>query len=86
MSTKAVAKAGKNEVAVFDAAMFEADAGRGMENMGQEDLALPFLKVLSGNDPVLDENEEARKGDIYNTVTGALFKGKAGIRVVPCAY
>jgi len=86
MSTKAVAKAGKNEVAAFDAAMFEADAGRGMENMGQEDLALPFLKVLSGNDPVLDENEEARKGDIYNTVTGALFKGKAGIRVVPCAY
>ena len=86
MSTKAVAKAGDKEVAVFDAAMFEADAGRGMENMGQEDLALPFLKVLSGNDPVLDENEEARKGDIYNTVTGALFKGKAGIRVVPCAY
>ncbi len=73
-------------MAVFDAAMFEADAGRGMENMGQEDLALPFLKVLSGNDPVLDENEEARKGDIYNTVTGALFKGKGGIRVVPCAY
>lgn len=86
MSTKAVAKAGSNEVAVFDAAVFEADAGRGMENMGQEDLALPFLKVLSGNDPVLDENEEARKGDIYNTVTGALFKGKTGIRVVPCAY
>jgi len=86
MSTKAVAKAGKTEIAVVDAAMFEADAGRGMENMGQEDLALPFLKVLSGNDPVLDENEAARKGDIYNTVTGAIFKGKEGIRVVPCAY
>jgi hypothetical protein len=86
MSTKTVAKAGNNEVAVFDAAMFEADAGRGMENMGQEDLALPFLKVLSGNDPVLDENETARKGDIYNTVTGAIFKGKDGVRVIPCAY
>jgi len=86
MSTKTVAKAGNNEVAVFDAAMFEADAGRGMENMGQEDLALPFLKVLSGNDPVLDENEMARKGDIYNTVTGAIFKGKDGVRVIPCAY
>lgn len=86
MSKNALAETGKNEVAVFDAAIFEADAGRGMENMGQEDLALPFLKVLSGNDPVLDENEAARKGDIYNTVTGALFKGKEGIRVVPCAY
>ena len=86
MSTKTVAKAGNNEVAVFDAAMFEADAGRGMENMGQEDLALPFLKVLSGNDPVLDENETARKGDIYNTVTGAIFKGNDGVRVIPCPY
>ena len=66
--------------------MFEADAGRGMENMGQEDLALPFLKVLSGNDPILDENEAARKGDIYNTVTGMVYKGKDGVRVIPCSY
>jgi len=65
MANKAVAKAGNTEVAVLDISMFEEDAGRGMENMGQDDLALPFLKVLSGNDPVLDENEEARKGDIY---------------------
>jgi hypothetical protein len=86
MADKAVTKAGKTEVAVFDTSIFEADAGRGMENMGQDDLALPFLKVLSGNDPVLDENEEARKGDIFNTVTGKIYKGKDGVRVVPCAY
>ena len=86
MANKAVAKAGNTEVAVLDISMFEEDAGRGMENMGQDDLALPFLKVLSGNDPVLDENEEARKGDIYNTVTGKIYKGKDGVRVVPCAY
>ena len=73
-------------VATLDPAMFEADAGKGMENMGQEDVALPFLKILSGNDPILDENEDARKGDIYNTVTGATYSGKTGIRVVPCAY
>lgn len=83
---KAVAKKEQTAVAAFDPSMFEADAGRGMENMGQEDMALPFLKVLSGNDPVLDENEEARKGDIYNTVTGECVKGKVGIRVIPCAY
>ena len=71
-----------NEIAVFDASLFEADAGKGMEGMGQDDLALPFLKVLSGNDPILDENEEARKGDIYNTVTGEVFKGKDGLRVI----
>ena len=84
---KAVANSGKNEVAVFDIASMEADAGAGMENMGTEDLALPFLKVLSGNDPVLDDEAvEARKGDIYNTVTGIAYKGKDGVRVVPCAY
>ena len=81
-----VAEQGTGELAVFDPSMFEADAGKGVENMGQEDLALPFLKVLSGNDPILDENETARKGDIYNTVTGMVYKGKEGIRVIPCAY
>tara|TARA_R110000796_G_scaffold22846_8_gene65828 strand:- start:9717 stop:10496 length:780 start_codon:yes stop_codon:yes gene_type:complete len=85
-TSKAVAEKNNSAVAIFDPAMFEADAGQGMENMGQEDLALPFLKVLSGNDPILDENEVARKGDIYNTVTGIAYKGKEGLRVVPCAY
>ena len=84
--TKALAEKQTNEIVEFDPSMFEADAGSGVENLGQDDVALPFLKVLSGNDPVLDENEEARKGDIYNTVTGMLTKGKEGIRVVPCAY
>ena len=85
-TAKAVAEKEENAVAVFDIGMFEEDAGKGMENMGQEDLALPFLKVLSGNDPVLDEHETARKGDIYNTVSGTIYKGKDGVRVIPCAY
>jgi hypothetical protein len=72
--------------AVMDPNLFEADAGLGMENLGQEDLALPFLKILSGLDPLLDQNEDARKGDIYNTVSGQVYKGKDGIKVVPCAY
>ena len=43
--------------------LFEADAGRGNENISQDDLATPFLKILSGNDPILDVHETARKGD-----------------------
>ena len=88
MATKSVAtkEDAPTDVAVFDASMFENDAGQGMDNMGQEDLALPFLKILSGLDPILDEREDARKGDIYNTVTGQVYKGKDGIRVIPCAY
>ena len=73
-------------VAEFDISIFEADAGQGMENMGQDDLALPFLKILGGNSPELDEHEAARKGDIYNTVTSVVYGGKEGIRVIPCAY
>ena len=85
-SEKSVGVKKSTEMAEFDPSMFEADAGQGVENMGQDDLALPFLKVLSGNDPVLDENEVARKGDIYNTVTSSIYKGKDGVRVIPCAY
>jgi len=86
MAKELVKKEKGGAVEAFDPSMFEADAGRGMEGMGQEDLALPFLKVLSGNDPVLDTHETARKGDIYNTVSGDVYTGKEGIRVVPCAY
>jgi hypothetical protein len=81
-----VAETKSAEVIPFDPTMFEADAGMGMENMGQEDLALPFLKILSGLDPLLDTHETARKGDIYNTVTGHVYTGKDGIKVIPCAY
>jgi hypothetical protein len=74
------------EIIQFDPSMFEADAGVGLENMSQDDLALPFLKILSGVSKELDDLEDARKGDIYNTVSGAVYKGKDGIKVIPVAY
>ena len=87
MAGKAVAKQKKTEVQEFDPSMYEQDAGVGNENMTQDDLALPFLKILSGLDPLLDDDTfDGRKGDIYNTVTGDVYKGKDGIRVIPCAY
>ena len=87
MASKSVAKTKKSEVQAFDPGMFEADAGSGNENMTREDLALPFLKILSGQDPLLDDDTfTGRKGDIYNSVTGDVYKGKEGIVVVPCAY
>ena len=86
MTTKAVAEKQDNAVALFDESMFEEDAGGGLQGIGSEDLALPFLKVLSRQDPALDELEDAKAGDILNTVTGKVYKGKDGIRVIPCAY
>jgi len=86
MATKQVAQKEDNAVALFDASMFEEDAGGGLEGISSEDLALPFLKVLSRQDPTLDELEDAKAGDIYNTVTGKVYKGKDGIRVIPAAF
>ena len=45
-TSKNVSGSKKNEVVEFDQSLFEADAGVGVD-MGQEDLALPFIKVLS---------------------------------------
>jgi len=85
----AVAKKSKTEIGNTGdlLTMFEGDSFAGLENLTQDDLALPFLKILSGLDPLLDDPDiDARKGDIYNTVTGQAYKGKDGIKVVPCAY
>ena len=83
--TPAKKKTNGSAVTVLDETMFEADAGKGLENIGAEDLALPFLKVLSRQDPVLDDLD-AKAGDIYNTVTNEVFSGKEGVLVVPCAF
>jgi hypothetical protein len=85
MGTKVAPKKETN-VVEFDISMMEADAGVGVANMGQDDLALPFLKILSGLDPLLDELEEAKRGDLYNTVSGQISKGKEGVSLIPCAY
>ena len=85
MTGKSVKKKSSTELSL-STDILEQDAGLGNQNMGQEDMALPFLKIISGLDPILDENETARKGDIINTVTGTIYKGKEGVRVIPCSY
>ena len=54
--------------------VFEADAGQGIANIKQEDLALPFLKVLGQLSPEVNKRdakhvEGAQPGMIINTVT-----------------
>lgn len=82
----AVAEQKTAEIVQFDPTMFEADAGVGLEDMGQDDLALPFLKILGGMSKELDDLEDARKGDILNSVSGMVYKGKDGINVIPVSY
>jgi len=78
----------ENAVAVN---MFEADADKGSQNMTQEDLALPFLKVLGQLSPEVNKRdgkyvEGAEPGMILNTVTNDIYDGSKGIEVLPVYY
>ena len=79
-------KEAKTEVSVMEPNMFAADAGVGVNDLGSEDLAIPFIKVLQKMSDELDDLENAKAGDIYNTVTKEVVKGGDGVRVINCAY
>ena len=71
--------------------MFEDDAAKGLGSIGQEDLALPFLKILGQLSPEVNKRdgkyvEGAEPGMIYNSVSGELYDGVKGINVIPCFY
>ena len=68
--------------------MFEADAAQGAQNISQEDLALPFLKILGQLSPEVNKRdgkyvEGAEPGKIINTVTNELYDN---IDIIPCHY
>ena len=87
MATKQVEKKKTNgKLAVMNEDMFAQDAGIGVTDLGSEDLAIPFLKILQKMSPELDDIASAKSGDIINTVTKDVIKGKEGGRVVNCAY
>ena len=77
--------------APLPANMFEDDAAKGLGAIGQEDLALPFLKILGQLSPEVNKRdgkyvEGAEPGMIYNSVSGDLYDGVKGIDVIPCFY
>ena len=68
--------------------LFEADANKGSQNIAQEDLALPFLKVLGQLSPEVNKRdgkyvEGAEPGKIINTVSNELYEH---INVLPVFY
>ena len=71
--------------------LFEEDAAKGLGKIGQEDLALPFLKILGQLSPEVNKRdgkyvEGAEPGMIFNSVSGDLYDGVKGIDVIPCFY
>lgn len=85
-STSGVPAVGNN----FDPLMMEQDAGAGLENIGINDIAIPFIMILQALSPQVKRGEQkidgAEEGDIFNTVTGEVSSGAEGIYVIPCAY
>jgi len=72
-------------------ALFGNDLQKGFENMTQEDMALPFVRILGQLSPQVTDGDakyiaSAKPGMIYNTVTSECFDGKEGIKVIPCYY
>ena len=68
--------------------LFEADANEGTQNISQQDLALPFLKILGQLSPEVNKRdgkyvEGAEPGKIINTVTNKLYDE---IEVIPVFY
>ena len=81
----------KATAGALSANLFEADANKGLGNIGHDDLALPFLKILGQLSPEVNKRDAkyikgAEPGMIFNSVTGELFDGEKGIQVVPCHY
>ena len=77
--------------APLPANMFEEDAAKGLGAIGQEDLALPFLKILGQLSPEVNKRdgkyvEGAEPGMIFNSVSGELYDGVKGIDVIPSFY
>ena len=80
-----IAKKADSSLALF------GDDAKGFENMTQDDLALPFVRILGQLSPQVTDGDAkyidgAKPGMIYNTVTSELYDGKKGIKVIPCYY
>jgi hypothetical protein len=84
-------KNGKKDLVVgnISADLIMSNAGKGLENITSEDITIPRLSIIQANSPQRKKKDEkyienADEGDIFNTVTGQLYKEP--LTVIPCAY
>ena len=71
--------------------MFLEDAGIGQESMDKDDFAIPRLAIAHPLSPQLNKQKaeyipDAEPGDIFDTVSGAVYDGNKGITVIPISY
>tara|TARA_R110000782_G_C14689392_1_gene400963 strand:- start:9 stop:806 length:798 start_codon:yes stop_codon:yes gene_type:complete len=87
MATAEKTEIAKKKTSEVSLALDLEEGASGFEEMGQDDLALPRLKLLQKMSEEIDTVEGAADGKFYNSVTGELYDGRgAGLHVIPCAY
>jgi hypothetical protein len=71
--------------------LLEEDSGAGLENFTTEDMQIPFIRILQALSPQLNKQDPlyikgAEQGDIFNTVSGEIYKADTGLTVVPAYF
>ena len=79
----AKAPAKKNNTDVGPVIDYSSHEGAGMENATADDYAVPFIKIVQKSSPIIDENPEARPGQMYNSIDGSLFDE---LILIPCSF
>jgi len=70
---------------------FLDNANVGMEEVGKDDLQMPFIRALQPLSPQIKKSDSeyidgASAGDIFNTVTRQVWEGDKGVIVIPVYY
>jgi hypothetical protein len=58
--------------------------GRGSENVSSQDLIIPRLEIVQATSPIKDEDEDAKDGYIYNSVTKEMYGNR--VHVLPIFF
>jgi hypothetical protein len=91
MSDKQVVKKSNSDIALGDlsADLILKTAGRGLENVTNDDITIPRLAIVQSGSPQRKKKDEkyiegADEGHIFNTVTSELYTD--GLTIIPCGY
>lgn len=61
-------------------------AGSGLEDVSTDDMVIPFVNVLQGLSPEIEEMEGAKPGMLFNKGTQELIKGEDGFLFLPVQH
>ena len=68
-----------------------ADAGAGRQGVTATDMATPIISILQSNSPQCKKSDAkyisgATEGQFFNNVTGEVYDGEKGLKVIPCFF